>query len=65
MPLKDSFESQKIHHTPRVPTFLRGLGRTARSVGVMNSGISDPEVRKKKLNAEQLGDEFGRFGRPR
>ena len=23
-----------------------------RSVGIMNSGITDPEVRKKKLNAE-------------
>ena len=26
-----------------------------RSVGFMNAGITDPEVRKKKLNAEFLG----------
>ena len=28
---------------------------TARSIGFMNAGIADPEVRKKKLNAEYLG----------
>jgi hypothetical protein len=26
--------------------------RPARSIGFMNAGIADPEVRKKKLNAE-------------
>jgi hypothetical protein len=26
-----------------------------RSIGFMNAGISDPEVRKKKLNAEPPG----------
>ena len=33
--------------------------QVARSVGIMNTGITDPEVRKKKLNAEHLGQSLG------
>lgn len=35
---------------------------TARSVGFMNAGIADPELRKKKLNAECFGIAGGCWG---
>ena len=41
--------------TALAPPFVRRKSSPSRSVGVMNSGISDPEIRKKKLNAELLG----------
>ena len=49
-----------IEFSPRFTTecevsAVSSKSKSARSVGFMNAGIADPEVRKKKLNAEYLG----------
>ena len=35
--------------------YIHPTAHPLRSIGFMNAGIADPEVRKKKLNAELLG----------
>ena len=55
--VKRATVSTFLAETPTFPA-NRSSKRLERSVGIMNTGITDPELRKKKLNAECPGERF-------